>query len=71
MTMAEKALDYEKAMERLEEIVKELESGSAKLDDMVRLYEEGQKLHAQLSGILDSYEKKIAGLAADGKENEI
>lgn len=39
-----KELDFEKALERLEEIVNLLESGDAPLDKSLSLFEEGVKL---------------------------
>ena len=37
-------LSFEEALEKLEEIVRDLESGNVSLDDSVRYYEEGSKL---------------------------
>ena len=36
-------LSFEEALEKLEEIVRDLESGNVSLDDSVRYYEEGSK----------------------------
>ena len=46
-------------MTRLEEIVRILESGSATLDDSLKLYEEGISLVRACSSKLDDAEKKI------------
>ncbi len=40
----ENGLTFEQAMERLEEIVRLLESGTLSLDETVRYYEEGVRL---------------------------
>ena len=37
-------LSFEEALEKLEEIVRDLESGNVSLNDSVRYYEEGSKL---------------------------
>ena len=37
-------ISFEEALEKLEEIVKDLESGTVSLDDSVKYYEEGSKL---------------------------
>ena len=46
-------------MSRLEEIVRTLESGSATLDESLKLYEEGIALVRTCSLKLDDAEKKI------------
>ena len=40
-------LSFEAALKRLEEIVRQLESGEARLDDAIDLYEEGDRLKRQ------------------------
>lgn len=59
-------------MARLEEIVRMLESGSASLDESLKLYEEGIALVRVCSAKLDDAEKKIRLLneAADGSVEE-
>ena len=42
--MPKKEISFEKAMERLEEIVNSLESGESPLDKSLSLFEEGVKL---------------------------
>lgn len=41
---AKKQMSFEQAMDRLEEIVKKLESGDGSLDQALTLFEEGSKL---------------------------
>jgi exodeoxyribonuclease VII small subunit len=43
-------LSFEEAMRELESIVRDLETGKAKLDDAVRAYERGAALKAQIHG---------------------
>ena len=69
--MAEKKLTFEQGMERLEEIVAQLESGEAPLDKSLKLFEEGAKLMGQCTAMLDKAEQKVKiledGKAADEK----
>ena len=53
---------FEKAMERLEGIVGEMEGGELSLDVMIERFEEGQKLIKFCSGKLDEVERKIEKL---------
>ena len=64
----EKNLSFEDAMTRLEEIVRAMEGGAAKLEDMIALFEEAKKLAAFCRGKLDSLKKKIETLTGDGAE---
>lgn len=53
---------FEQAIERLETIVEELESGSLSLDDSLARYEEGVRLSRHLTRTLDEAEKRIERL---------
>lgn len=64
--MAEKKLTFEQAMNRLEEIVAQLETGDHPLDRALSLYEEGAKLMKQCSAMLDRAEQKVMKLKTDG-----
>lgn len=64
--MAEKKLTFEQAMNRLEEIVAQLETGDHPLDRSLSLYEEGAKLMKQCSAMLDKAEQKVMKLKTDG-----
>jgi exodeoxyribonuclease VII small subunit len=55
--MAEKK--FEKAMERLEEIVQNLEAGDLPLEDALKAFEEGMKLAKFCSLKLEEAEKKV------------
>ncbi len=52
-------LPFEKALERLEQIVAEMESGKLSLEDCMARYEEGTRLRTQCSRSLKSFEKRI------------
>ena len=66
--MAEKKLTFEKALSRLEEIVSQLEKGDAPLDESLKLFEEGAKLTAQCSAMLDKAEQKVTLLESSGQK---
>ena len=57
--MANKTMSFESAIERLEEIVRKLESGDASLDESIKLYSEGVELVGKCNKKLDDTELKI------------
>ncbi len=63
---------FEQALERLETIVEELESGALSLEDSIARYEEGVKLSRTLTQTLDAAEQRIERLVegADGPATE-
>lgn len=65
-------MSFEDAMTRLEQIVVQLESGKATLDESLTLYEEGIALVKLCSGRLDEAEQKIKIIrtASDGTKTE-
>ena len=67
--MEKKKMSFEEALARLEEIVEEMESGKAALDDMLALFEEGVSLVKLCNSKLDSAERKIK--LVKGNEEEI
>ena len=58
---------FESALEQLESIVEELESGSPDLNKMLRLFEEGMKLTKLCRGHLQEVEERISTIIKDGK----
>jgi len=64
--MAEKK--FEKAMERLEEIVENLEGGELSLEDSLKVFEEGMKLARFCSHKLEEAEKKVTLLIRESDE---
>ena len=50
---------FEQKQEQLEAIVARLESGNAPLDEMIRLYEQGEALYRDCAETLDAYEKRL------------
>ncbi len=53
-------LNFESAMEQLEEIAKELENGDLPLEKSVEKFEEGIKLSKKCNEILEKAEKRIS-----------
>lgn len=68
--MAKKS--FEENITRLEQIVSALESGEVKLDESLKLFEEGTALVAACSKLLDTAEQKVVQLSkgADGTPTE-
>jgi len=64
----ESGQSFEKALERLEKIVSEMESGSMSLEDMIARFEEGQGLIKFCSRKLNEVERKIEILVKKGDE---
>ena len=62
-------LTFEEAIENLEKIVTELETGNLSLDDSVKKFEHGMKLSKHCNEILGKAEKEITILLEkeDGK----
>lgn len=60
-------LSFEDALKRLEEIVHRLETGDAKLDEAIKLYEEGSRLRRQCADRLDAAQARIEAIRLDGE----
>ena len=67
--MAEKT--FEKALERLEEIVKKMEEGNMTLDDSLKAFEEGINLSRFCAKKLDDAERKVEMLIKSDGEPEV
>ena len=57
-----KEKSFEELFQRLEEIVKEMETEDLQLEKSLQLFEEGVKLSEQLRGQLSGAEQKISEL---------
>lgn len=55
-------MTFEESIQRLEEIVRQMEQGSVPLEESLKLFEEGTALVAACTGQLDSAEQKIVQL---------
>jgi len=62
-------MSFEDALRALEQVVRKLESGDAKLDESIELYEQGEKLRAHCQARLDAAQARIEKIVqgADGK----
>jgi exodeoxyribonuclease VII small subunit len=62
------AANFEKSMQRLEEITKELESGKLPLEKSIALYREGMKLSEDCRAALNSAELIVKTIDSEGDE---
>ncbi len=62
---------FEQALEELESIVREMESGDLPLEEAVKKYESGIKQSKYCLDLLDRTEKKITKLTLDNSGNLI
>lgn len=62
-------MSFEDALRALEQVVRKLESGEAKLDESIELYEQGERLRAHCQARLDAAQARIEKIVqgADGK----
>lgn len=59
MKNLDQELPFEKSLEKLEGLVKKLESGELSLEDSVKAFEEGVQMASHCSKKLDEAEKKV------------
>ena len=71
--MEQQSMSFERAMARLEEIVRQLERGEAPLEQALALFEEGSGLVRTCNGLLDQAELQVVRLmkGADGSPQEV
>ena len=71
--MAKQKLTFEASMQRLDEIVKQLEKGDVALDASLALFEEGSHLLTICNEMLDTAEQKVVQLTkgSDGAPVEL
>jgi exodeoxyribonuclease VII small subunit len=58
-------ITFEEAMERLEELVHDLEEGTLSLDDSIKSFEEGMRLVRFCAGELGRAEKRVKELTEE------
>jgi exodeoxyribonuclease VII small subunit len=61
---------FEKSMERLEKIAQALETGTAGLEESLRLFEEGMRITKELSEVLSSAQGKVEELLSEAGLSE-
>lgn len=66
--MATTKATFEEALDRLEKLVEEMESGKLSLDKMISCYEEGSVLVQQCGKTLNEVEQKIEKLVKKGEK---
>ena len=66
MTKAPKAGTFEKSLETLEELVRELEAGDKGLDESLALFEKGVMLAKDLSKRLEEVKTTVESLSKEG-----
>lgn len=65
-----KKMTLEQGFARLEEVAKEMETGEHSLEEMYALYKEGMDLAKECSRKIDTVEKKLLLINADGQYSE-
>ena len=70
--MSEKSQTFEASMQRLKEIVRQLEQGNVPLEASLKLFQEGTALVKSCTALLDGAEQQIVKLmkTADGTPAE-
>ena len=65
-----KQKNFEQTLDKLENIVKELESGELGLDGSIKKFEDGLKMYQECRELLKDAEKKISILTQNLKEED-
>jgi exodeoxyribonuclease VII small subunit len=68
--MAEKKLDFEQSVTRLNEIIRALDQGDTPLEASIKLFEEGAKLAGHCESLLAKAEQRVAKLVKAGENVE-
>ncbi|MDH5680343.1 MAG: exodeoxyribonuclease VII small subunit [Spirochaetota bacterium] len=63
-------MEFESAMARLTDIVSRLEAADLSLEDSIKLYEEGMKLHKVCQDSLSKAERRVYILKSGGGESQ-
>ncbi|MDI3310193.1 MAG: exodeoxyribonuclease VII small subunit [Thermoanaerobacterium sp.] len=61
-------IDFEKSMDKLDDIVKKLENGNLSLEESFKLFKEGLALSQKLNKALNDIEGKITMLINENEE---
>jgi exodeoxyribonuclease VII small subunit len=64
-------LTFEQALQELEKVVQQLESGELSLEQSLALYERGMALAKLCEGRLDEAEQKVSQLSAISEEGPV
>lgn len=69
--MATKKMNFEQSIQRLDEIVRHLESGDMPLSDSLTLFQEGTKLISACTEMLDEAEQTVVKLRKGADRNPV
>lgn len=61
---------FEDSLNKLEKIVEQMESGDLKLEDSLKLFEDGMKLTKECNTRLNEIEKKVKQLLKSAKSKD-
>ncbi len=64
---AQDGVDFEAALEELEALVEQMESGDLSLDESLKAFERGVQLTRQCQGVLQAAELKVQALTESGE----
>ncbi|WP_430886436.1 exodeoxyribonuclease VII small subunit [Fusibacter sp. JL216-2] len=64
-----KKKNFENQLDRLKEIVDMMEQGSVKLEDALKLFEEGVGIYSNCNKLLEDAEQKIKIMTSVGEED--
>lgn len=68
MAKSKKAVDFELALDQLENLVEEMEGGDLSLEDSLKAFEQGIKLTRECQTALSAAEQKVQLLLAENGE---
>jgi len=68
MAKAKKSVDFELALDQLEELVEEMEQGDLTLEESLKAFEQGIKLTRECQGALAAAEQKVQMLIEENGE---
>ena len=68
MANRKKPIDFEKSLEQLESLVKEMEQGNLSLEESLKAFENGIKLTRECQQALKDAEQKVELLSRDSDE---
>lgn len=69
--MATKKMNFEQSIQRLDEIVRHLESGDMPLSDSLTLFQEGTRLISDCTAMLDEAEQTVVKLRKGADRNPV
>ncbi len=68
MAKAKKSIDFEQALDQLEEIVEDMENGDLTLEESLKAFEQGIKLTRECQTALSEAEQKVQMLIEENGE---